>query len=160
MAEQVKPIPDNYPIVTPYLTLENAADALEFYKKAFGAVERMRVAAPSGAILHAEIEIGGQPIMLGEECPQQAATRNPRKLGGSGVGLYVYVEDVDAVVSRAALIGAEIVSSPQNQFYGDRSSTLRDPYGHIWHIATRIENVSPEETARRAAECMKQHATV
>jgi PhnB protein len=160
MAAQVKPIPDDYPVVTPYLTLENAAEALAFYQKAFGATERMRIADPSGAIMHAEIEIGGHAIMLAEECPQQAATRNPRKLGGSGVGLYIYVEDVDAIVSRAAVAGAEVISSPKDQFYGDRSSTLRDPYGHIWYIATRIENVSPEETARRAAECMKQHAVV
>ncbi len=146
----IRSIPENYPRVTPYLAIDGAAAAIDFYKKAFNATERMRMAAPDGRIGHAEIEIEGGLIMLADAHPEMGF-RSPQALGGSPVRIHIYVENVDAFSSRAAAAGAEILRPVADQFYGDRSCQLLDPYGHTWSIATHVEDVSPEEMQRRAA---------
>jgi len=145
----VKPIPDNYPIVSPYLCIRDAAAAIEFYKKAFGAKERMRMADPTGRVGHAEIEIGGGLIMLADEFPDMGF-RGPQHYGGSSVVIHCYVADVDALAEQAAAAGATITRPVADQFYGDRSVSLSDPFGHTWTFSTHIEDVSHEETERRA----------
>src|ERR1700682_774933 len=127
----VKPIPDGYHTATPYLIVHDAAGAIEFYKKAFGATELMRLAGPGGKVGHAEIKIGDSPIMLADEFPDMGV-RGPQALGGSAVGILLYIEDVDAMFSRALAAGAKVIKPLQNQFYGDRSGTLADPFGHLW----------------------------
>jgi PhnB protein len=149
----VKPIPDNYPRVSPHLSVAGAAAAIDFYKSVLGASERMRMATPDGSVAHAEIEIGGSVVMIGEEMPG-GRDPSPRTLGGSPVALYVYVEDVDDVFQRAVDAGAETVQPPEDHFYGDRVAMFDDPFGHRWNIATHIEDVPPEEMQRRAAEAM------
>jgi len=151
----VKPIPEGYGTVTPYLTIKGAAKALEFYKEAFGASEQLRLTAPDGSIGHAEIRIGDSSIMLADDCAE-AACRNPQTLGGSSVALHVYVEDVDARFAQAVNAGAEVVRPVQDQFYGDRTGSLRDPFGHVWFIATHKEDLSPEELGRRAEAMFKK----
>lgn len=151
MANKVKPIPEGYPTATPYLTIKNATAALEFYKRAFSATEVMRFADPSGRIGHAEIRIGDSPIMLCDEFPEMEM-RGPASTGGSPVTIHLYVEDVDALVNQAVAAGAKLARPVENQFYGDRGGKLVDPYGHMWWVATRKENVPPEEIRRRAAE--------
>ena len=146
-----KPVPENYARVTPYLALDGAAAAIEFYKKAFGATERMRFDAPGGKIGHAEIDIEGGVIMLADEYPDMNF-RSPNTLGGSPVTIHVDVEDVDALCARAAAAGATVLRPVADQFYGDRSCQLRDPYGHTWSFATHVEDVSPEEMQKRAAK--------
>jgi PhnB protein len=146
----VKPIPDDYPPLSPYLAIDGAAEAIEFYKKAFGAVERMRLAAPGGRIGHAEIQIGDALVMLADEHPEHNF-RGPKTLGGSSVTLHMYVENVDAFCERAVNAGATLVRPLADQFYGDRSGQLRDPYGHVWSVATHIEDVTPEEMQKRMA---------
>jgi PhnB protein len=153
----VKPIPDGYHTVTPYLIINGAAKAIEFYKQAFGAVELFRMPMPEGRVGHAEIRIGDSPIMLADEFPQMGI-RGPDALGGTPVSIMLYVEDVDAMVPRAEAAGARITRPLQDQFYGDRSCTMIDPFGHQWTIATHKEDVPPEELNRRAAEAMKQKA--
>ena len=145
----VKSIPEGYHSVTPYLIVRGAADAIEFYKKAFGAVELFRMPAPGGKIGHAEIKVGDSPIMLADEHPE-IGYNGPQSLGGSPVSLMIYVDDVDAVFNRAVEAGAVVKEAPQDKFYGDRMGTLTDPYGHRWHVATHQEDVSPEEMERRA----------
>ena len=145
----VKPIPEHYPRVTPYLSLKGAADAIDFYKKAFGATERMRMDSPGGLIGHAEVEIGGGLVMLADEHPDMGFL-SPATLGGSPVTIHIYVEDVDAFCDRAAKAGATVLRAVADQFYGDRSGQLRDPFGHVWSIATHKEDVSPEEMKKRA----------
>jgi PhnB protein len=152
----VKPVPDGYHTVTPYLIMKDAARALEFYKAAFGAVELMRMPAPGGKIGHAEIRIGDSPVMLADEFPEMDA-RGPQSLGGSAVGLMLYVEDADAVFNRAVSAGATVQRPMKDQFYGDRSGTLVDPFGHVWTIGTHKEDVPPDEMKRRSEEAMKQH---
>jgi PhnB protein len=147
----VKPIPDAYPRVSPHLSVAGAAGAIDFYKSVLGASERMRMAMPDGVVAHAEVEIGGSVIMIGEEVPG-GSDPSPKTLGGSPVALFVYVEDVDDVFNRAVEAGAEVVQPPQDQFYGDRVAMFDDPFGHRWNIATHIEDVSPEEMERRATE--------
>ena len=147
----VKPLPDNYPRVTPYLAIDGAAAAIEFYRKAFGATERMRFDGPNGTIGHAEIEIEGGVIMLADEYPDMNF-RSPKALGGSPVTIHVYVADVDAFCARAAAAGATITRPVADQFYGDRSCQLKDPFGHTWSFATHVEDVSPEEMQKRAAK--------
>ena len=146
-----KPIPDNYPRVTPYLCIDGAAAAIDFYKKAFGATERMRMGAPEGKIGHAEIEIEGGLIMLADEYPDMNF-RSPKALGGSPVTVHMYVADVDAFCGRAAAAGATVLRAVADQFYGDRAGQLKDPFGHTWSIATHVEDVSPEEMQKRAAK--------
>jgi len=149
----VKPIPDGYHSVTPYLIIHDATAALEFYKKALGAVELMRMPAPGGRIGHAEIKIGDSPVMLADENPEMNA-RSPRSIGGSPISLMVYVEDVDALVARAVAAGATLVRPVANQFYGDRTGGIDDPFGFHWYIATHVEDVPPDELAKRAAKAM------
>jgi PhnB protein len=150
MAGTVKPIPDGYHAITPYLSIRGASDAIEFYKKAFGATEVMRMAQPDGRIGHAELQIGDSKIMLADEHPEMDF-RSPRALGGTPVMLHLYVDDVDTVVSRAIASGAKALRPVQDQFYGDRSGSVADPYGHVWHVATHKEDLSPEEIGKRAA---------
>jgi len=150
----VNPIPDTYPRVSPHLTIEGAANAIEFYKGVFGANERMRMAMPNGAVAHAEIEIGGSVVMIGEANLPVETDPSPKSLGGSPVSLFVYVENVDDVFRRAVDEGAQGVSEPDDHFYGDRVATFDDPFGHRWNVATHIEDVPPEEMDRRAAEAM------
>jgi len=148
-----KPIPDAYHTVTPYLIVDDAARAIEFYREAFGATETMRLAAPGGKIGHAEIRIGDSPVMLADECPEMGA-RCPAAHGGSPVNLLLYVKDVDAIFARAVGAGATEVRPVMDQFYGDRAGTLKDPSGHTWTIATHKEDVSPEEIERRFSSMM------
>jgi PhnB protein len=146
----VKPIPDGYPQITPYLCVDGAAAAIDFYRQVFGATERMRMPAPEGRIGHAELQIGDSKIMLADEHPEMDF-RSPRAIGGTPVLLHLYVEDVDNVVGRAVAAGAKVVRPVQDQFYGDRSGSVADPYGHIWHVATHTEDLSPDEIRKRAA---------
>lgn len=150
MSDTVKPIPEGYHSVTPYLIIKGAADAIEFYKKAFGATELLRMGQPDGKIGHAEIKIGDSPIMLADEFPEMKYV-GPKTLGGSPVSLMIYVEDVDTVFNRALAAGAETQRPLENKFYGDRGGSLIDPFGHVWHIATHVEDVPEEEMHRRAA---------
>ena len=148
MTSKVKPIPDGYHTATPYLICDDAAKAIDFYKKAFAAVEKVRIPAPGGRIGHAEIQIGDSPIMLADEHPEIGAL-SPRRIGGSPVSIMLYVEDVDRVVERTLAAGAKLVRPVKDQFYGDRSGTVTDPAGHIWHIGTHKEDLSLEEIKRR-----------
>ena len=151
----IKSIPDGYHSVTPYLSIKGAAKAIEFYKRAFNATEVFRLVAPNGEIGHAEIKIGDSPIMLADPC-EEGGFRNPQSLGGSSVGLHVYVEDVDALFVQAVDAGAKAVRPVQDQFYGDRTGTLEDPFGHVWFLATHKEELTPEEINRRAEALFKQ----
>ncbi len=151
MADIVKSIPEGYHSVTPYLIIRGAAKALDFYKRAFGAVELLRMEAPEGRIGHAEIRIGDSTIMLADEHPEIGA-KSPESWGGSPVSLMLYVEAVDQVFAQAVEAGATIDRPLADQFYGDRTGGLKDPFGHVWYIATHIEDVSPEEMARRMKE--------
>jgi PhnB protein len=155
MASKAKPIPDGYHGATPYLCCKDAAGAIAFYKKAFGATELMRLADPTGRIGHAEVKIGGAVIMLSDEHPE-IGVRSPQSLGGTPVGIHLYVEDVDALSNQAVAAGAKLVRPVADQFYGDRSGTLEDPFGHRWYVATHIEDVSSEELGKRYAAMMKQ----
>ena len=146
----VNPIPANYPLVTPYLAVAGAAQAIDFYKRAFGATELMRMGAPDGKVGHAELDIGGGLIMLADEHPEMDF-RGPQTLGGSAVTIHMYVPDVDTFCERAVREGATLVRAVADQFYGDRSGVLRDPFGHVWSIATHKEDLTPEEMEKRAA---------
>ena len=149
----VKPIPEGYHSVTPYLIVKGAAQALEFYKKALGATEVMRLADPTGKVMHAEIKIGDSIIMLADEFPEMGA-KSARTFGGSPVSLMVYVEDVDARVAQAVAAGAKLTRPVANQFYGDRTGGVDDPFGYHWYLATHVEDVPPDELERRAAKAM------
>ncbi|HEV2912232.1 MAG TPA: VOC family protein [Pyrinomonadaceae bacterium] len=150
MSSSVKPIPDGYHSVTAYLCVSDAAGAIEFYKKAFGATELMRLADKSGKIGHAEIKIGDTPILLADEFPEMSFL-SPQSLGGSPVSMYLYVEDVDATVTQAVATGAKVLEPVKDQFYGDRAGKLADPFGHVWNVATHKEDVSDEEVRKRVA---------
>jgi PhnB protein len=145
-----KPIPDGYRTVTPYLIVSDGAGAIAFYAEAFGATERMRHTMPDGRIGHAELTIGASMIMLADEFPEQNA-RGPGALGFSPVGLHLFVADVDALVACATAAGATLLRPVADHFYGDRNGSVRDPFGHVWHVTTHIEDVSPDEIARRTA---------
>lgn len=151
----VKPIPDGYHSVTPYLSIKRAADAIEFYRQALDANELFRLAMPSGDIGHAEIMIGDSRIMLADPC-EEFNFRSPKALGGSSVAMHVYVEDVDKLFAQAVAAGAKVVKPVQDQFYGDRGGTLEDPFGHVWFLATHKEDLAPEEINRRAEALFKQ----
>ncbi len=152
-----KPIPDGYHSVTPYLVVKGASRALDFYKQAFGATELLRMDGPDGTIGHAEIKIGDSPVMLADEHPQMGF-RSPQTLGGAGVSLMIYVENVDEVFPRALAAGAKELRAVQNQFYGDRSGTLEDPFGHVWTISTHVEDIPEDEMLRRSQELLKSGA--
>jgi PhnB protein len=153
----VKKIPEGYHSLTPYLIVDDAARALEFYGKAFGAKELMRMPTPNGRIAHAEMQIGDSKLMLADEAPEMDA-KSARTIGGSPVSIMLYVEDVDGVVARAAAAGAKITRPVANQFYGDRAGGLADPFGHVWHVATHVEDVSEDEIKRRAADWATKQA--
>jgi PhnB protein len=152
MAE-VDPIPSEYPRVTPYLSVDGASDAIDFYRDVLGATERGRMPGPDGKIGHAELTIGDSVIMLSDAFPEMGAP-TPKELGGSAVTVMVYVENVDDVFGRALQRGAKEISPVQDQFYGDRSGQFEDPFGHRWNVATHIEDVPPDEMEKRAAQAM------
>lgn len=149
----VKPIPEGYQSLSPSLAVENAVEAIEFYKRAFGATERMRMPAPDGRIAHAELGIGDSVVMLADQFPQSPATP-PSELGGTSMSLLLYVEDVDAVVERAVNAGATLTMPVEDMFWGDRFGGIADPFGHVWQIATHIEDLTPEQIADRGKEAM------
>jgi PhnB protein len=150
----VKPIPDGYPRVTPYLIVDGGEAAIGFYTKVLGATERMRMPSPGGRIGHAELELGDGLIMLADEHPEMEIL-GPRSVGGSPVTINAYVDDVDSVFDRAIAEGATSKRPVENQFYGDRSGQFEDPFGHRWSIATHVEDVPPDEMAKRAAAMME-----
>ena len=149
----VKPIPEGYPQVTPYLCVEGANRAIEWYSTVFGARERMRMGAPDGRVGHAELEIGDSLLMLADEFPEMGM-RSPKAVGGTPVTISVYLDDVDGAFERAVQGGAKPLRQIENQFYGDRTGQFEDPFGHRWSIATHVEDVPPDEMERRAAEAM------
>ncbi|MGH8505149.1 MAG: VOC family protein [Stenotrophobium sp.] len=149
MSNKVNPIPDGHAGATPYLTIRAAAEAIEFYKKAFGAVQTVRLDMPDGRVGHAELKIAGALVMLSGEFPDMEVW-DPQTLGGSPVCIHIYVEDVDALAAQAVAAGIKVLRPVENQFYGDRGGKFEDPYGHIWWLATHTEDVSPEEMQKRA----------
>jgi PhnB protein len=151
---KVKPVPEGYHNVTPYLIIDGAARALDYYKRVFGATERMRMPGPNGKIGHAEISIGDSVIMMADEHPEMGA-RAPRAFGGAAVSIMLYVNDVDATVKTALAEGAKLVQPVEDKFYGDRAGTIEDPFGHQWHIGTHKEDVAPDEMQRRMAAMTK-----
>ncbi len=154
----VRPVPEGYSTATPYLIVSGAAEAIEFYKKAFGATEVMRFPDPRGKIAHAEIQIGSSRIMLSDEHPERGH-RSPKSFGGSGTGIMLYLSDVDVVFKRAVDAGAKAQQPVTDQFYGDRTGNLIDPFGHLWTVATHVEDVPPEEMQRRMEAAMRATAT-
>ena len=150
-----QPIPDGYSTLNPYLAVEDASSAIDFYQRAFGAKERSRMPGPGGAIMHAELEIGDSVLMLSDPFPQ-ASTKPPKELGGTTVSLMLYVEDTDATYRQAIDAGATSLMEPDDMFWGDRFSSVQDPFGHSWTLATHVEDVSPEEMQRRSEEWMSQ----
>jgi PhnB protein len=149
----VRPIPEGYHTLSVHLAVEDASKAIDYYKQAFGAKERMRMDAPGGKIGHAELEIGDSVVMLSDPFPQ-STVRPPNEVGGTSASVFMYVEDVDAVVKRAVDAGATVTMEVADQFWGDRFGTITDPFGHVWSIATHVEDVSPEEMAERGKEAM------
>ena len=146
----VNPIPEGYHTLQIYLAVEDASKAIDFYKEAFGAEETIRMPGPDGSVAHAELQIGDSKLMLSDPFPQ-SNVRPPSERGGPTASIFMYVDDVDAVVPRAVSAGAKVVRQVQDQFYGDRSGSVVDPYGHIWHVATHKEDLSMEEIGKRAA---------
>jgi PhnB protein len=146
-------IPNDYPRLTPYLIVDDASAAIDFYRSVLGASERIRMAGPDGMVGHAELDIGDSMIMLADEHPDMGA-HGPRTVGGTPVTLHLYVEDVDDVFERALMAGAKALSQLENKFYGDRSGQFEDPFGHHWNVASHVEDVPPEEMAKRAEAAM------
>lgn len=160
MAAKVKPVPEGYHTLTPFITVRNAARAIEFYKRAFGAKELTRMDGPQGKIGHAELKIGDSIFMLGDEMPGMG-NRSPESLGGTAGGIFIYVDNVDAVYDQAVAAGAKADQRPTDMFWGDRYGKLTDPFGHTWSVATHKEDVAPEEMRKRAQDSMaKAHQTV
>jgi PhnB protein len=149
----VKPIPEGYPRVTPYLHVDGAAAAIEFYEKVLGAKERMRLPGPDDKLGHAELEIGNSVVMLADEYPDMGVL-GPKSVGGTAMTLHVYVDDVDAVFQAALDAGASSRRELENRFYGDRVGEFEDPFGHRWSVATHVEDVPEDEMEKRAAEVM------
>jgi len=147
----VQPIPDGYPRLCPYLSVSGGADAIDFYVKVLGATERMRMPGPDSTVGHAELAFGNSVVMLADEFPDMGAV-SPATVGGTPVGLHLYVEDVDATYEAALAAGATSTQAPEDKFYGDRNASILDPWGHLWHLSAHIEDVPPEELERRAAE--------
>jgi PhnB protein len=148
-----KPIPDGYPRVMPYLIVDDAGAAIDFYRSVLGATERLRMAGPDGRVGHAELDIGDSVIMLADEHPEMNV-RGPKTIGGTPVSLHVYVEDADGVFDAAVRAGAKALRPVDDRFYGDRSGQFEDPFGHRWDVATHTEDVPPDEMAKRAAAAM------
>ncbi|WP_328841266.1 VOC family protein [Streptomyces europaeiscabiei] len=148
-----KPFSEDDPRVTPYICVDGAAAGIDFYVAVLGATERMRMASPDGKIHHAELQIGNSVVMVADEFPE-LGFRGPKSLGGTPVHLYVYVEDVDAVFAEALTRGATELTAVKDEFYGDRVGQLEDPFGHRWHVASHVEDISPEEMEKRAREAM------
>jgi len=146
----VKPVPDGYHTVTPYIVVRGAGKALDFYAKAFGAEELFRMPGPGDKVMHAEFRVGDSVIMIGDEAPEMGATA-PQSIGGTATSLLLYVNDVDASFQRATAAGCKALMPPTDMFWGDRYCKIADPFGHHWGIATHKEDVSPEEVAKRAA---------
>lgn len=157
MSDKVRPIPEGYHSVTPYLIVDGAAKAIEFYEQAFGASVQFRMDGPDGRVGHAELKIGDSYVMLADEHPEMGA-RGPKTVGGSPISLLLYVEDVDAIVERAVEAGAKLTRPVADQFYGDRTGSVEDPFGHAWYVATHVEDVSSEEMKRRASAAHKAGA--
>ena len=153
----VKPIPEGYHSITPYLFVRSAASAIDFYKNAFGATEIVRMVGSNGKIMHAELRIGDSIVMLADENPQ-TGVMSPQTVGGFSSGLHIYVENVDAIIQKAIESGAKLLRPIKDQFYGDRSGSLLDPFGHMWSVATHVEDVSPEEMKKRMTAAMSQTA--
>ena len=149
--KKVSAIPNGYHSITPYLIVNQASKAIEFYKKVFGAKEAMRMSKPDGKIGHAELRIGDAKIMLADEFPEMDA-RSPNAFGGSPVGIHLYIKNVDAVIEKALSKGAKLLRPAETMFYGDRSGAIEDPYGHKWYVSTHVEEVSPKEMKKRAAQ--------
>jgi PhnB protein len=147
----VKPIPEGYTSITPYLTVDDGQGAIDFYKRAFGATERGVMTAPDGRIAHAELQIGNAIIMLSDKFPQSAC-QTPKELGGTTVAIFLFVEDVDSAIQDAADAGGTITMQPEDQFWGDRLGQVDDPFGNVWQIATRIKDLTPEEIEARGRE--------
>lgn len=152
---QVKPVPDGYYSVTPYLIVDDGNAAVEFYKNAFDATELMKIGTPDGKVGHAEIKIGNAPVMLADEYPDMGF-RSPKTIGGAGVSMLIYTENVDQMFEQAIANGAKVISEVKNQFYGDRTGTLEDPFGHVWTIATHIEDLSEDEMMKRSEQQLKE----
>lgn len=148
-----KPYSEDYPRVTPYICVDGAAAGIDFYVAVLGATERTRMASPDGKVHHAELQIGNSVVMIADEFPE-LGFRGPKTLGGTPVNLYVYVEDVDAVFAEALARGATELIAVKDEFYGDRVGQFEDPFGHRWHVATHVEDISPEEMEKRAREAM------
>jgi PhnB protein len=151
---QVKPVPEGYHTVIPYIVVEGGNAAIEFYKRAFGAAERFRMGGPDGKVSHAEIEIGDSVVMLSDQFPERGVKAPAKGDAGSAFGIFLYVPDVDSVFKKAVEAGATVTMPLENQFWGDRYGKLRDPFGHNWQLATHVEDVSPEEMAKRAQAAM------
>ena len=157
MATKVKPIPEGYRSVTPYLAVNDAKAAIDFYRRAFGAKEIMRMDGPGGKIAHAELKIGDSIVMISDEMPG-TGTRAPQSLGGTTAGIFLYLEDVDSVFKQAVGAGARVDAQLADMFWGDRYGKLTDPFGHSWSLATHKEDVAPEEMARRSREAQAKMA--
>ncbi|RPI29213.1 MAG: VOC family protein [Acidobacteria bacterium] len=155
MKKNTRPVPEGLNTVTPYLTVRNCAQALEFYKKAFGAKELGRMPFPDGRIAHSDIQIGNSRLFLCDEFPEMG-NKSPETLGGTPINLLVYVDNVDSAFKIATQAGAAPVEQPKDMFWGDRWATVRDPYGHTWNIATHVEDLTPEEMQKRGAEFFTQ----
>jgi len=151
MKRSTKPIPDGYHTVTPYLIVRNCANAIEFYKRAFGATELVRMPGPDGRLVHVELQLGASRIFLSDEFPEMG-NKSPETLSGSPVTLFLYVEDVDSVFKTATQAGGTSLEAPKDMFWGDRWASVKDPFGHVWQIATHVEDVTPEEMERRSNE--------
>jgi PhnB protein len=148
-----KPIPEGYHTITPYLAVDDAKNAIEFYKRAFAAKERVSMPTPDGKIGHAELEIGDSLIMLSDPFPQSNA-KTPKEIGATTAGIFMYVEDVDETVQQAIDAGATVATPVEDMFWGDRFGAITDPFGHLWQIATHVEDIEPEEMEKRAKEAM------
>jgi PhnB protein len=153
----VQPVPEGYHTVTPYLAVDDAQEAIDFYERAFGAKERLRMAAPDGKVAHAELEIGDALVMLSDPFPQFSA-KPPKELGGNSANVMLYVENVDELVQQAVDAGATVSAPVEDQFWGDRYGSVTDPFGHTWLVATHVEDVPPEEVAERAKTAFAQPA--
>ncbi len=153
MPDNVKPIPEGYHAVTPYLCVDGAPDAIEFYKTAFDAQELLRMAGPDGKIRHAELQIGDSRVMLSDEVSEMNF-RGPKSVGGTPVHMYLYVEDVDRIFAQATAAGAKVLMALEDQFWGDRTGTFEDPFGHVWYVSTHKEDLSEEELSTRVAQAL------